>query len=229
MQALLRLTLLGLFATFASGQDRLRVMVWNAWRGGNEVEGGPEKVLAVIRAEDPDVVLMQESYDIDGERPTLGRWVAGELGWSAHQGDSPHLCILARSEFAATFFHHAWHGVGARIEDDEEAERAASRTAALTLAATAAGPAPDDAANDDPDASARAPRAPPADAAPRLAAALAAAEAENAALRLRVLELTNALGGAPADEDAPANVGAGTAYFSARADLRARCAASASL
>ena len=96
----------------------------------------------------------------------------------------------------------------ARIEDDEEAERAASRTAALTLAATAAGPAPDDAANDDPDASARAPRAPPADAAPRLAAALAAAEAENAALRLRVLELTNALGGAPADEDAPANVGA---------------------
>ncbi|MHC4895277.1 MAG: endonuclease/exonuclease/phosphatase family protein, partial [Planctomycetota bacterium] len=62
----------------AGDDDRLRVLVWNAWRGGNEVDLGPEKVLEVVRSVDPDVVLMQESYDIDGERPTLGRWVAAE-------------------------------------------------------------------------------------------------------------------------------------------------------
>lgn len=99
-------------------REDLRVLVWNAWRGGNEVDQGPEKVLAVIREVNPDLVLMQESYDIDGERPTLGRWIAGELGWSAHQGESPHLCVLSPSEYAATFFHHPWHGVGVQITDD---------------------------------------------------------------------------------------------------------------
>jgi uncharacterized protein YndB with AHSA1/START domain len=98
--------------------DIVRVLVWNAWRGGNEVDQGPEKVLAVIRQARPDLVLMQESYDIDGERPTLGRWIAGELGWSAHQGESPHLCVLSPSEYEATFFHHPWHGVGVQISDD---------------------------------------------------------------------------------------------------------------
>ena len=105
--------------------DALRVLVWNAWRGGNEVDDGPEKVLAVIRDAAPDLVLMQESYDIDadpdpegaGDRPTLGRWIAGELGWHAHQAESPHLCILAPSAFKATWFHDAWHGLGARVED----------------------------------------------------------------------------------------------------------------
>jgi uncharacterized protein YndB with AHSA1/START domain len=99
-------------------EDVVRVLVWNAWRGGNEVDQGPEKVLAVIREARPDLVLMQESYDIDGERPTLGRWIAGELGWSAHQGESPHLCVLSPSDYGATFFHHPWHGVGVQISDD---------------------------------------------------------------------------------------------------------------
>lgn len=99
-------------------EDRLRVLVWNVWRGGNEVDRGPEKILAVIRAVDPDLVLMQESYEIDGERPTLGRWVAAELGWNAHQSDSPHLCVLAAARFSATHFHDPWHGVGVRIDDD---------------------------------------------------------------------------------------------------------------
>ncbi len=97
--------------------DRLRVLVWNAWRGGNEVDQGPEKVLAVVRAVDPDLVLMQESYDIADERPTLGRWIAAELGWNAHQGTSPHLCVISRHGFEAEYFHDAWHGVGARITD----------------------------------------------------------------------------------------------------------------
>ncbi len=101
----------------------VRVLVWNAWRGGNEVDQGPEKVLAVIREVDPDLVLMQESYDIDadenGDRPTLGRWIAGELGWQAHQAESPHLCILSPDGFKATWFHDPWHGVGARVDDAE--------------------------------------------------------------------------------------------------------------
>lgn len=103
----------------AGDDDRLRVLVWNAWRGGNEVDRGPEKVLEVVRSVDPDVVLMQESYDIDGEWPTLGRWVAAELGWSAHQGESPHLCVITRHGIEAEYFHAAWHGVGARITDEQ--------------------------------------------------------------------------------------------------------------
>ena len=101
----------------AIDDDTVRVLVWNAWRGGNEVDQGPEKVLAVIREAQADLVLMQESYDIDGERPTLGRWIAGELGWSAHQGESPHLCVLSPADHEATFFHHPWHGVGVQISD----------------------------------------------------------------------------------------------------------------
>lgn len=99
--------------------DRVRVLVWNAWRGGNEVDRGPEKVLRVIREVDPDLVLMQESYDVDGDRPTLGRWIASELGWHAHQGESTHLCVISRRPLESRFFHDPWHGVGARIEDPQ--------------------------------------------------------------------------------------------------------------
>lgn len=106
--------------------DTLRVLVWNVLRGGNSVSNGPGKALAVIRAADPDVVLLQESYDIDGERPTLGRWLAAELSsgdgetWSAHQGESPHLCVLTRLDITSEFYHHPWHGVGARLTDQAD-------------------------------------------------------------------------------------------------------------
>ena len=95
----------------------LRVLVWNVWRGGNEVEEGPEKILAVIREVNPDIVLMQESYDVDGDRPTVGRWIAQELGWHAHQEESPHLCVLTPLKVETEFFHHAWHGLGVRVTD----------------------------------------------------------------------------------------------------------------
>lgn len=100
--------------------DTLRVLVWNVQRGANEFDEGPEKALAVIRAAAPDLCLLQESYDVDGERPTLGRWLAGELGWNAWQGESPHLCVLTRLEIEEQYFHHPWHGVGARIVDDAD-------------------------------------------------------------------------------------------------------------
>lgn len=97
----------------------LRVLVWNVQRGANDFTNGAEKTLAVIRAIDPDVVLMQESYDINDDRPTLGRWMATELSWNAHQASSPHLCILTRLEIDATYFHADWHGLGARLIDED--------------------------------------------------------------------------------------------------------------
>lgn len=99
--------------------DELRVLAWNVLHGANDVEQGPEKALAVIREARPDVVLLQESYDIDGERPKLGAWLAGELGWNSYQGESTHLCVLTPLEIDARFFHDAWHGVGARLTDEQ--------------------------------------------------------------------------------------------------------------
>jgi len=98
-------------------EPELCVLVWNVLHGGNDVEQGAEKALAVIRSVKPDIVLLQESYDIDGDRPLLGEWLAGELSWNQHQAQSAHLCVLTPLEMEATFFHHAWHGVGARLRD----------------------------------------------------------------------------------------------------------------
>ncbi|MCC7388820.1 MAG: endonuclease/exonuclease/phosphatase family protein [Phycisphaerales bacterium] len=108
------------------------MLLWNVLHGGNDVEQGPEKALRVIRETDADLVLLQESYDIEGDRPTLGRWLAGELAgelgdglgdgqdaWRAHQGESPHLCVLTRLEIEAEYLHHPWHGVGARVTDGQ--------------------------------------------------------------------------------------------------------------
>lgn len=106
-------------AAVPAEDGRLRVLVWNVWHGGNDVDQGPEKIRDVIVASGADVALLQESYDIDGERPTTGRWLAEELGWTAHQATSPHLCVLTRLEVEETFFHHDWHGLGARVVDPE--------------------------------------------------------------------------------------------------------------
>ena len=58
----------------------LRVMVWNVLHGANDVTNGAEKALKIIRDTNPDIVMLQESYDINDERPKLGAWLAGELG-----------------------------------------------------------------------------------------------------------------------------------------------------
>ncbi|MEQ8762889.1 MAG: endonuclease/exonuclease/phosphatase family protein [Planctomycetota bacterium] len=104
----------------ADEPDSWRLMVWNIQRGANEFDHGPEKALAVIRAAAPDICLLQESYDIDGDRPTLGRWLADRLGWRAWQGESPHLCVLTRFEIEEKRFHEPWHGVGALVKDEAE-------------------------------------------------------------------------------------------------------------
>jgi exonuclease III len=103
-------------------RDGLRVMVWNVLRGGNDVNQGAEKALAVIRSENPDIVLLQESYDIKDDRPHLGAWLAGELGWNQYQGESTHLCVLTPLEIDTEYFHDKWHGVGARLKDAQQRE-----------------------------------------------------------------------------------------------------------
>jgi len=97
--------------------DTLRVLVWNVLHGANDVTEGAEKALRVIQNAKPDIVLLQESYDINGDRPKLGAWLASELGWNQYQGESTHLCILTPIEIETTFFHHAKHGVGAKLKD----------------------------------------------------------------------------------------------------------------
>ena len=103
-------------------EANLRVLVWNVLHGANDVEKGAEKALAVIRSAKPDIVLLQESYEIDGERPRLGEWLAGELGWNQYQAESAHLCVLTPMKLEATFFHHVWHGVGAKLRDEHQRE-----------------------------------------------------------------------------------------------------------
>ena len=102
-----------------SPEDSLRVMAWNVLHGSNDVDRGPEKTLAVIREAAPDVILMQESYDIDGDRPKLGKWLSEQLDWNYHQAESPHLCVLTPLELEAEFFHHQWHGLGALLTDEQ--------------------------------------------------------------------------------------------------------------
>jgi len=104
--------------------DHVRVVVWNIQRGGNHFDDGPEKALAIIEATDADVCLLQESYDIEGDRPTLGQWMADTLNaqgsgqtWTAWQGQSPHLCVLTRLRVAERHTHEPWHGVGATLAD----------------------------------------------------------------------------------------------------------------
>jgi len=101
---------------------KLRILVWNVQRGANHFEQGPEKALQVIKDSGADICLLQESYDIDGPRPHLGPWLAGELGWQEYQGESAHLCIISRYPIEQSWMHQSWHGVGAliRIADGQE-------------------------------------------------------------------------------------------------------------
>jgi endonuclease/exonuclease/phosphatase family metal-dependent hydrolase len=123
MMLLAGVLMIGFGADPAPAQpDGLRVLVWNVLHGGNDIEQGPDKALAIIKHLEPDIVLLQESYDIDGDRPLLGAWLASELGWHQHQAQSKHLCVLTPLEIEATFFHHQWHGVGARLRDTKGRE-----------------------------------------------------------------------------------------------------------
>lgn len=123
MKRLLVMLALVLTAATAPAADRMRVLVWNTERGSNPYgPDGKERVLKVIRDSGADVVLWQESYPIGDEGPKLSAWVAEQLGWQVWQGESPHLAVATRFEIVEQHFHHPWHGVGARLRDDEGRE-----------------------------------------------------------------------------------------------------------
>jgi endonuclease/exonuclease/phosphatase family metal-dependent hydrolase len=105
-----------LLATLISRAEDLRVLNWNVQEGANRFEQGPEKALKVIRDSGANLVLMQESEDIAGERPNLGPWLASQLGWQAYQRIGTQLCILTKFEIAETFSHPEWNAIGARIK-----------------------------------------------------------------------------------------------------------------
>lgn len=103
--------------------EGIRVLVWNTERGSNPYgPSGTERVLKVIRETGADVVLWQESYQLEGAEETLGSWVSKQMGWEIWQGESPHLAVASRFKQVGRDFHHPWHGLGARLRDDEGRE-----------------------------------------------------------------------------------------------------------
>ena len=57
--------------------DTFRVMAWNILHGGRDIEHGLENVIGIIRAVDPDVILMVETYG-------SGKRIADALGYHFH-------------------------------------------------------------------------------------------------------------------------------------------------
>lgn len=102
----------------SSEKDTLRVLVWNVWHGTNDVEKGPEKALQLIKDSKADICLLQESYDINGDRPQFGPWAAKQLGWNFWQDKSPNLCVISRYKIKKTFILQPTHALGAELEDD---------------------------------------------------------------------------------------------------------------
>ncbi|MCX6876037.1 MAG: endonuclease/exonuclease/phosphatase family protein [Verrucomicrobia bacterium] len=108
--------ILCMLATVICRGEDLRVLSWNVQEGANNFENGPEKALKVIKDSGANLVLMQESDDIAGDRTMLGPWLASQLGWQAHQPPDASLCILTKFEIVATFSHPARTAIGARIK-----------------------------------------------------------------------------------------------------------------
>ncbi len=68
-----------LFVIFQSQAQtqRLKVMAWNILHGANDIPDGPENAIQVIKAIDPDIVLMVETYG-------SGKMIADSLGFHFH-------------------------------------------------------------------------------------------------------------------------------------------------
>ncbi|MEM9141339.1 MAG: endonuclease/exonuclease/phosphatase family protein [Bacteroidota bacterium] len=58
-------------------QKTLKVMAWNILHGGNDIENGPQQVIAIIKELDPDILLMVETYG-------SGKLIAETLGYHFH-------------------------------------------------------------------------------------------------------------------------------------------------
>ncbi|MDT0553071.1 endonuclease/exonuclease/phosphatase family protein [Urechidicola vernalis] len=54
-----------------------KVMAWNIFHGGNDIENGQENVIEIIREINPDIILMVETYG-------SGKKIAESLGYNFH-------------------------------------------------------------------------------------------------------------------------------------------------
>ena len=92
----------------------LSVMSWNIWHGGREngADLGPQQVIDVIRAADPDVICMQETY---GSGPRI----ADALGYYFYLRSS-NLSIMSRYPIHETHdLYQPFRLGGARIRLDQ--------------------------------------------------------------------------------------------------------------
>lgn len=104
MRTLIALVIFILLAIISVAQEPVntfKVMAWNILHGGNDIEKGPENVVKIIQAINPDVVLMVETYG-------SGKKIADALGYHFHliapegttlDDESINLSIFSRYPF----------------------------------------------------------------------------------------------------------------------------------
>ena len=84
-------------AIHAESEDRLRVMTFNLWHGG-EAGGQPlAQTINAIKSAKADIIGLQETHgrEVNGVRPDNGQKIADQLGWHyLQQGD--RTAILSR-------------------------------------------------------------------------------------------------------------------------------------
>ncbi|MBK9386998.1 MAG: endonuclease/exonuclease/phosphatase family protein [Planctomycetes bacterium] len=96
----------------ARPRDRLRVLVWNLWHGGREDgEAGFVRALEILRAADPDVALLVETYG-------SGQRIAAALDLHlAMPTPADNLALLSRWPFAEVWeLGERFHGLGGVID-----------------------------------------------------------------------------------------------------------------
>ena len=59
------------------GKSTFKVMAWNIFHGGNDIENGAQNVVKIIKEIDPDIILMVETYG-------SGKMIADALGYNFH-------------------------------------------------------------------------------------------------------------------------------------------------
>ncbi|MFT4538131.1 MAG: endonuclease/exonuclease/phosphatase family metal-dependent hydrolase [Planctomycetota bacterium] len=75
----------------------LRLMAFNVWVGGSNINAGRQKIVAAIRAAGADIVAIQESN-------ATSVWVAGQLGWYSYMpSQNGSVALLSRFPITQTF------------------------------------------------------------------------------------------------------------------------------
>jgi endonuclease/exonuclease/phosphatase family metal-dependent hydrolase len=93
--------------------DQLKVMSFNLWHGGSQVDDFREKQLRFLRDTDVDVVGLQEQ---DGS----ARELAEQLGWDYYDGGSSDLGIISRYPIVHEHQPAGLPAINVRIRIDEQ-------------------------------------------------------------------------------------------------------------